>query len=46
MMFLGYPPLGYLAMPLAPIHALTAIWLIAKGFPNLPSNDNMRRTAA
>lgn len=33
MMFLGYPPLGYLAMPLAPIHAATAIWLIVKGFP-------------
>ena len=33
MMFLGYPPLGYLAMPLAPIHAATAIWLIVKGSP-------------
>lgn len=32
MMFLGYPALGYLAMPLAPIHAATAIWLIVKGF--------------
>lgn len=39
MMFLGYPPLGYLAMPLAPIHAATAIWLIVKGFPNLASNE-------
>ena len=34
MMFLGYPPIGFLAMPLAPIHAATAIWLIAKGFPS------------
>ncbi len=34
MMFLGYPSLGYLAMPLAPIHAVTAIWLIAKGLPD------------
>ncbi|MGB7200819.1 MAG: DUF4386 domain-containing protein [Pyrinomonadaceae bacterium] len=33
MMFLGYPQLGFLAMPLAPIHAITAIWLIVKGFP-------------
>ncbi len=33
MMFLGYPQLGFLAMPLAPIHAATAIWLIVKGFP-------------
>ncbi len=41
MMFLGYTPLGYLAMPLAPIHAATAIWLIVKGFPNSPSNNNI-----
>ncbi|MBK8146970.1 MAG: DUF4386 domain-containing protein [Acidobacteria bacterium] len=34
MMFLGYPSLGYLAMPLAPIHAAAAIWLIAKGLSN------------
>ncbi len=34
MMFLGYPSLGYLAMPLAPIHAATAIWLIVKGLPD------------
>ncbi len=34
MMFLGYPPLGYLAMPLAPIHAAAAIWLIANGLAN------------
>lgn len=34
MMFLGYPVLGYLAMPLAPIHAASAIWLIVKGFPD------------
>jgi hypothetical protein len=32
-MFLAYPSLGYLAMPLAPIHAATAFWLIVKGFP-------------
>ena len=32
MMFLGFSPVGYLAMPLAPIHAATAIWLIVKGF--------------
>ena len=35
MMFLGYSPLGYLAMPLAPIHAATAIWLIVKGFSHV-----------
>ncbi|MFN0280186.1 MAG: DUF4386 domain-containing protein [Pyrinomonadaceae bacterium] len=34
MMFLGYPALGYLAIPLAPIHAATATWLIVKGFPS------------
>jgi hypothetical protein len=33
MMFLGYSPISYLAMPLAPIHAATAVWLIVKGFP-------------
>lgn len=38
MMFLGYPALGYLAMPLAPIHTATAIWLMVKGFPDLPSS--------
>ncbi len=32
MMFLGYSPIGYMAMPLAPIHAATAIWLIVRGF--------------
>ena len=32
MMFLGLPSITYLAMPLAPIHAATGIWLIAKGF--------------
>jgi len=40
MMFLGYPQLSYLAMPLAPIHAATAIWLIAKGFPQ-PSSETV-----
>lgn len=42
MMFLGYSPVSYLAMPLAPIHAATAIWLIAKGFaaePNATIDD-------
>lgn len=34
MMFLGASPVTYLAMPLAPIHAAAAIWLIVKGFPN------------
>ena len=40
MMFFGYPPLSYLAMPLAPIHAATAIWLIVKGF----KSDDIRPT--
>lgn len=31
MMFLGTAPVSYLAMPLAPIHALTAIWIIVRG---------------
>ncbi len=34
MMFLGNPPISYLAMPLAPIHIITAIWIIARGFPS------------
>jgi Domain of unknown function (DUF4386) len=33
MMFLGYPVVTYFAMPLAPIHAAIAVWLIVKGFP-------------
>lgn len=39
MMFLGFSPIGYLAMPLAPIHAATAIWLVVKGFSNFPTSD-------
>ncbi len=31
MMFLGDSPITYLAMPLAPIHAITAIWIIVRG---------------
>lgn len=31
MMFLGISPISYLAMPLAPIHAVTSIWLILRG---------------
>ncbi len=42
MMFLGYSPVGYLAMPLAPIHAATAIWLIVKGFPQPPDAGRVR----
>jgi hypothetical protein len=37
MMFLGYSPLSFLAMPLAPIHAATAVWLIVKGFSQVPN---------
>jgi hypothetical protein len=33
MMILGYPILGYLAFPIAPVHVATAVWLIMKGFP-------------
>lgn len=36
MMFLGSSPISYLAMPLAPIHALAAIWIIVRGFQNDP----------
>ena len=32
MMFLGYPSIGEIAMPLLPIHMTVAIWLIVKGF--------------
>ena len=41
MMFLGYQPLGFLAMPLAPIHTITALWLIVKGFP-IASDEGRR----
>lgn len=34
MMFLGYNPMTYLAVPLAPIHFAVAVWLIARGFPD------------
>jgi hypothetical protein len=45
MMFLGAPPLGYLAMPLAPIHAITAIWLIVKGLPPALDKQSPSRLA-
>ena len=38
MMFLGTSPITYLAMPLAPIHALAAIWIIVRGLP-VPSSQ-------
>ena len=44
MMFLGYPPISYLAMPLAPIHAATAIWLIVKGFPEPADGATLAET--
>ena len=44
MMFLGYPVMTYLAIPLAPIHAATAIWLIVKGFSNLPDETEAARS--
>jgi len=33
MMFMGDSPITYLAMPLAPIHAITAIWIMVRGIP-------------
>lgn len=38
MMFLGNSPITYLAMPLAPIHALTAIWIIVRGIDTSPGS--------
>ncbi|WP_303312228.1 DUF4386 domain-containing protein [Hymenobacter sp. BT730] len=32
MMFLGYPSIGQMAMPLLPIQIMVAVWLIVKGF--------------
>ena len=32
MMFLGYPAIGEMAMPLLPIQIIVAVWLIVKGF--------------
>jgi hypothetical protein len=40
MMFLGYPAIGPMAMPLLPIQIIVAIWLIAKGV-----NDKSPRPA-
>jgi hypothetical protein len=37
MMFLGYPPIGEMAMPLLPIHITVAMWLIVKGFKERPA---------
>lgn len=34
MMLLGYPLIGYMAMPLLPIQITVALWLIVKGFNN------------
>jgi hypothetical protein len=34
MMFLGNSPITYLAVPLAPIHVLTAVWIMVKGLRN------------
>lgn len=38
MMFLGSSPITYLAMPLAPIHLVTAAWIIARGLPKISGN--------
>ncbi len=39
MMFLGNSPITYLAMPLAPIHAITAIWIIVRGIDTSPGSS-------
>ena len=41
MMFLGYPAIGELAMPLLPIQLTVAVWLIVKGF-----SDRRQKSAA
>ena len=41
MMFLGYRPIGEMAMPLLPIQITVAIWLIVKGF-----NDRLPKPGA
>lgn len=38
--YLGYPIEGRLAMPLAPVHAATAIWLMVRGFPERGPEPN------
>lgn len=38
MMFLGNSPITYLAMPLAPIHALTSVWIIVRGIDTSPGS--------
>ncbi|GAA4033158.1 hypothetical protein GCM10022409_16850 [Hymenobacter glaciei] len=37
MMFIGYPAIGRMAMPLLPIQLAFIAWLIAKGFYNSPA---------
>jgi hypothetical protein len=46
MMFLGNSPITYLAMPLAPIHLLTAGWIIAKGFRPLQEGSELSPSTA
>ncbi|MCC3151592.1 DUF4386 domain-containing protein [Hymenobacter sp. BT770] len=46
MMFLGYPSIGQMAMPLLPIQIAVAVWLIAKGFRVHPAAPNRREFSA
>ena len=39
MMLLGFPVIGWMAMPMLPIQITTAIWLIVKGFPEKPEES-------
>ncbi|MCC3155243.1 DUF4386 domain-containing protein [Hymenobacter sp. BT770] len=45
MMFLGYPAIGPMAMPLLPIQIVVAIWLIAKGVPDKSPTPESARPA-
>jgi hypothetical protein len=44
MMFLGFPSIGQMAMPLLPIHLTVAVWLIVKGFNNSRHMLSVTRT--
>ena len=41
MMFIGYPAIGPMAMPLLPIQITVAVWLIIKGFAAQPNGQNL-----
>jgi hypothetical protein len=44
MMFIGYPAIGPMAMPLLPIQIAVAVWLMVKGFAVQPNGHKLSAT--